>query len=159
MEKRNQFHAQAVQVLTQYIERNGMRKTPERFEVLRWACNQEGLFSIDQLDAVMHAEGKFQVSRVTLFNTLEMFVEMGLFTKHLLKRAALYECTMHRSPRILEVCDECGMVKEMKQDKLYRMLRDLKVRSFVLQQPVLYLHGLCSKCNRARKHQKRGKQE
>ena len=68
-----------------------MRKTPERYEILRAAGLANGIFTIDGLMKIMQEEGTFQVSRATVFNTMELFCDAGLVIKHPLATAAHYE--------------------------------------------------------------------
>ena len=77
--------------LTSYMEEKSMRKTPERYEILRVAELANGIFTIDGLMQLMKEHGKFQVSRATIFNTMELFCDAGLVIKHPLATAAHYE--------------------------------------------------------------------
>lgn len=147
MDSNSIIYQKAESRLEDYLAAHGMRKTPERYEILRAACAMTGLFSIDELAQRMQDEATFQVSRVTLFNSLETFVDARLVIKHSLKRAALYECNIENKPRVYLVCDKCDTVKSMEKSDVMNYLRTLRSRSFVVRQPVLYLHGLCKKCD------------
>ena len=152
-EKSSKLYALAEERLTEFILAHSMRKTPERYEVLRAVCEAKGLFTIDQLtDQITAGEGP-NISRVTVFHALDVFMEAGIVIKHTLQRAALYECNLYRDPRVLQICSHCGAVQECKNDILVNVLAQMRNRQFVTQQPILYLHGLCSKCYRA--HNKR----
>ncbi|MCF0196490.1 MAG: transcriptional repressor [Bacteroidaceae bacterium] len=145
-EKESFTYQQAEQKLLAYIEQHAMRKTPERFEVLRMVCSIHSIFSVDELVSHMQKRSKFVVSRATIFNTLDLFYDAGLVVKHTLKRAALYEYNDQNISSMLMVCAKCGAVQEYRDDELTLSMMRIKAKQFTVQRPVLYLHGLCSKC-------------
>ena len=151
MDTNNSIFLQAKSLLTEYLEKRHMRKTPERFEVLRAICQTDDIFSIEQLNGKMQMNSTFQVSRPTLFNALETFVDAQLVIKHTLQRASLYERNIDKRPRVCLVCNQCGMIKRLEKAEVTRFLRDIKTRQFFVRQPVLYLHGLCRKCEMIRR--------
>lgn len=147
MDSTDVIYQKAQSQLLEFLTENRMRKTPERFEVLKAVCGMTGIFSIDDLAQNMQADALFQVSRVTIFNSLETFIEAQLVIKHTLRRAALYECNVQKRPRVLLICDRCDVVKSLEKSETLTYLGTLRSRSFVVKQPVLYLHGLCKKCD------------
>lgn len=144
--------------LDEFIAQKEMRRTPERYEVLRNICAFPDIFSIGELDEKMRSEGEFHVSRSTLFNTLETFVEARLVIKHTLTRAAHYELQANNTARVYLVCQECGSIRRLERPELTRYLSGLKARLFSVRQPVLYLHGQCKKCTQALKRQAKERQ-
>ncbi len=159
MDTNNALYVQAKSLLTEYMVKHHMRKTPERFEVLQAVCQMEDIFSIDQLDEKMQADSSFRVSRATLFNTLETLIDAQLVIKHTLTRAALYEQNIDKHPRVFMVCGQCGLVRRFEKAEVTRFLGDIKNRQFFVRQPVLYLHGLCRKCEMARRKELRLQQK
>ncbi|MBQ9524916.1 MAG: transcriptional repressor [Bacteroidaceae bacterium] len=146
MSENTDLYTQAAQRLTEYIKGKNIRKTPERFEILRIICQTPGIFSIDQLQEIMEKEAKFNVSRVTLFNTLRLLEDASLVIKHTLARAAHYECCITPHPLVCLVCQKCGTVKKLESSKIENWLSEQKCKQFVISQPVLYFHGLCRSC-------------
>ena len=73
MSENTDLYDLAARRLTEYMKGKNIRKTPERFEILRIICRTPGIFNIDELQELMEENAKFQVSRVTLFNTLKLF--------------------------------------------------------------------------------------
>lgn len=138
--------ASVAQRLTDFLTARKMRRTPERYEIMRAACQIPGIFTIDQLDTQIRLRGVMQVSRATLFNNLETLVEAGLLIKHTLARAAHYELNLTPSPKAYLVCDRCRKVTPLERKELTESLAAVRSKSFVVRQPVLYLHGLCRKC-------------
>ena len=63
-------------ILTNYLELNNQRKTPERYAILDAVYSMEGHFTLDELGDKLNGELRFPVSRATLYNTLKLFMEM-----------------------------------------------------------------------------------
>ncbi len=68
-------------LFTEYLQQRKLRKTPERFAILREIYSTNGHFDIDTLYNLMK-EDKYLVSRATLYNTIELLLDCGLVIKH-----------------------------------------------------------------------------
>ena len=68
-------------VLKQYLQDKGFRNTPERYTILEEIYNMEHHFNVDDLYLLM-MQKKYHVSKATIYNTIEIFLDAGLIRKH-----------------------------------------------------------------------------
>ena len=68
-------------VLKQYLQDKGFRNTPERYTILEEIYNMEHHFNVDDLYLLM-MQKKYHVSKTTIYNTIEIFLDAGLIRKH-----------------------------------------------------------------------------
>ena len=69
------------EVLRQYLLDNKFRNTPERYTILEEIYNLEHHFNVDDLYLIMMKK-KYHVSKATIYNTIEIFLDAGLIRKH-----------------------------------------------------------------------------
>lgn len=68
-------------VLRHYLQQKGFRNTPERYTILEEIYNMEHHFNVDDLYLLM-MQKKYHVSKATIYNTIEIFLDAGLIRKH-----------------------------------------------------------------------------
>lgn len=68
-------------IFVDYLQRKKLRKTPERFAILKEIYSINTHFDIDTLYNQMK-NNKYLVSRATLYNTIELLLDSGLVIKH-----------------------------------------------------------------------------
>ena len=140
------------QKLAQFLENRKMRKTSERFAILDKIYSSSAHIDVVALHTSMLEDG-FRVSRATVYNTLNLFIEAGLVRRITLgDGVARYERITPNNNHHHLICTRCGKVKEMKAVEVVGELLSRKPRSFEPTYYTLYIYGLCSRCAKIEKN-------
>ncbi len=145
-------------ILTNYLELNNHRKTPERYAILDAVYGMEGHFTLEELGEKLNGELRFPVSRATLYNTLKLFMEMRLVIRHRFQGTTRYEACYYNNSHCHQVCTVCGKVTEFKSIAVTRAINGVQSKRFRKDGFSLYVYGVCSTCQAKFTKQKR-KQE
>lgn len=135
-------------ILTDYLLKRKMRRTPERFAILDKILEMSKHFGVDDLYIAIDADG-YRVSRATIFNTLILLTDCGLIVRHKFgAQAAMYERTSGTTGHLHLICQQCGKVKEVKDQMLIDTVTDRNFGSFHATTATLYVYGVCGACLR-----------
>ena len=131
--------------LTNYLEDNHLRKTPERYAILETIYGMSGHFTLEELGEKMEKEN-FRVSRATLYNAIRLFQKLRLVVKHNLSQETRYEACVPTEDHCHQICTICGKVKEVNSPALQGIIQSVKLRRFHQSGYTLYIYGVCSSC-------------
>ena len=133
-------------ILTNYLEQNSLRKTPERFAILDAVYDFDNHFTLEELSDKLNDQERFPVSRATLYNTLKLFLELRLVIRHRFQGTTKYEACYDNDSHCHQICTVCGKVTEFKSIQITRAINSLHLRRFRKDGFTLYVYGICSTC-------------
>lgn len=133
-----------VERFTSYLNAQHLRKTPERFEILRAVLECKGHFDVDILYTSLESKG-YHVSKATIYSTLELLCSSGVIRKLLFDtHQARYEMAELIHSHL--ICIECGEIKELDLEEIDRRLVEMKYPGFSATYVSTCIYGLCDKC-------------
>lgn len=132
--------------LLDYIEEKKLNKSEGRFVMLRCICDFKKHFGLEALGKKME-EHHYSVSRATLYNTMNTFLEAELVVRHaMLSKDKEYELKALAFSHYHLICSVCGKVVEVKNDRIQEVITKTRFPRFTTHYHELYIYGLCSKC-------------
>lgn len=143
---------EAEAILTAYLKEHGMNQTPERSHILWTVYHLDAPFDVDTLHTMVHE--KMNICRVTVHNTLLLFVNAGVVARFqpFTNGAQFFVKSIGQPPRAYQVCHRCGAIKTLSMKDIIPILVEQTQKSFHTSQYCLYVLGLCDKCFKEIRH-------
>ena len=144
----NSKHSAAHDEFTQFLKQGKHRITPERFEVLDSAIDYEGHFGADELYLKMKTN-KSNVSRATVYNTLELLASCDLLAKRNFgENKSIYESNFNKKSHDHLICLSCGAIKEFSEPNVDKIINEIsKKLGFEVSGHSFNIFGKCTNPN------------
>ncbi|WP_005037865.1 Fur family transcriptional regulator [Holophaga foetida] len=129
-----------------FLRERKLKLTGERMAILAAVFQRASHFDAESLHAELKGAGA-DISRATVYRTLDLLVQCGLVRKHSLGAThASYEAAQDEHHDHL-VCIQCGKVLEFFRPDLEKLQESIcRERDFQPFHHSLQIFGLCSRC-------------
>jgi Fur family peroxide stress response transcriptional regulator len=132
--------------LEQAFAQSGLRRTPQRWDVLEFLVTHRAHATADEIYRAVNRTG-VRLSRATVYNTLDALVKGGLVRQLAGDQGARFDATLHRHHHF--VCDQCGSVEDIDWFDLPRQTRRSALGNRTLREYEVTFRGVCESCSKS----------
>ena len=129
---------------SEFLRSSGHRQTPERYKVFDEVYSTDGHFDVDELYVRMRTNN-VNVSRATVYNSLELLLECDLVVRHQFgDKVAKYERSFSFRQHDHLICTECNELFEFcdpRIQSIQEMVQD--IFDFEVTHHSLQMYGRC----------------
>ena len=136
-----------IDLLDNYLLENKLRKTPERYIVLKYIYKINTHFDIDYLYEFISKKEK--ISKATIYNNLTILTKAKLIKQiHFNNNRILYEKSLNKKQHDHLICSNCGEIFEFCDPRIQNILNGIEqTTNFNIHSHSLYIYGNCNKKN------------
>jgi len=130
-------------VLNQFLEKEGLRKTPERNIILDEIYKINRHFDVDELFNIISK--KHKISKATVYNTIELLHNLELVKKHFFNDTKiLYEKSLNKKQHNHLICIKCNEIQEFCDPRLQSIIKSTEeLLKFKISKHSLNFYGHC----------------
>ncbi|MBX7107106.1 MAG: transcriptional repressor [Chitinophagales bacterium] len=146
--KQENLLPQVQQLFAEYLELNHQRKTTERFAILTEIYSRNDHFDAESLFLEMKKK-HYNVSRATVYNTLDLLQECALITRHQFgNNQARFEKSYGFRQHDHLICLDCHKVLEFCDPRIHQITTRMgDLLNFEIDHHSLILYGHCRGCD------------
>ena len=147
MKTKSEIIEEVKDIFSVHLSKNGLRKTPERFAILEKIYDREDHFEAERLYIDIKNDN-FNVSKATVYNTLELLTSCDLIRKHTFdSKSAQYEKSYGYKQHDHLICVKCGKVVEFCDPRVQQIKNLMQgLLEFEITHHSLNLFGYCKTC-------------
>ena len=147
-------------IFSAYLEKKDLRKTNERFHILEEIYSRHDHFEAESLYSDIRKK-KFNISRATVYNTLELLISCDLIKKHQFgKNLAQYEKSYGYKQHDHIICVDCKKVVEFCDPRIQQIKSMMgELLNFKITHHSLNMYGICGSCQKKREMEAANKKE
>jgi Fur family ferric uptake transcriptional regulator len=150
----SKLYQEVQESFTNYLTEKNLRKTEERYTILKEVCAFTGHFNILTLYHKI-TETSFHISKSTVYNTLGVLLDAGIVVSYQVDSKSIqYELKQYAETHLHLFCTKCGSIREIKSIPVKDLLTAVKTPRFTPHFYSLYIYGTCSRCGNKKQDEK-----